>query len=82
MRSCAPALTIALGILLGKTFTTKRISEVVLIILGLIMACLSDMSWTKIGSNYACLAALLAALKVVASNKALTSNLKLHPIEL
>ena len=76
------ALTIALGILLEKTFATKQISAVVPIILGAIMAFFGDILCTKIGFNYACLASLLAALKVVASNEVLTGNLKLHPIEL
>jgi drug/metabolite transporter (DMT)-like permease len=82
MRSLVPCFTILLGCLLGKTFTWRRLASVVPIIVGVMMACFGDMTYTTIGFMYTLSCVILAALKAIVAGEMLTGSLKLNPVDL
>jgi len=82
MRSLVPGVVMAMGLCMGKQFSTQKKLAVIPVVVGIALACLGEIRFTALGFFITCLCVLLAALKVVVSGMALTGDMKLHPIDL
>lgn len=83
MRALVPAVVLVLSMLiLGKTYSLQRKLSLVPVALGVYLACTGDNSCTLLGFIITVVAIIFAGLKAVLSNKFLSGDLKLHPVDL
>ncbi|RLN63217.1 hypothetical protein BBJ29_005777 [Phytophthora kernoviae] len=83
MRALVPAVVVVLSMLiLGKTYSLKRKLSLVPVAFGVYLACTGDNSCTVLGFVITAVAIIFAGLKAVLSNKFLSGDLKLHPVDL
>lgn len=83
MRALVPAVVVVLSMLiLGKTYTLKRKLTLIPVAFGVYLACTADNSCTLLGFIITVVAIVFAGLKAVLSNKFLSGDLKLHPVDL
>ncbi|RLN15362.1 hypothetical protein BBJ28_00014146 [Nothophytophthora sp. Chile5] len=83
MRALVPAVVVVLSMLiLGKSFSLKRKLSLVPVAFGVYLACTGDNSCTVLGFIITAVAIVFAGLKAVLSNKFLSGDLKLHPVDL
>ncbi|CAI5735048.1 unnamed protein product [Peronospora farinosa] len=83
MRALVPAVVIVLSMLiLGKRYSLKRKLALIPVAFGVYLACTGDNSCTVLGFIITVVAVLFAGLKAVLSNKFLSGDLKLHPVDL
>ncbi|KAL3670547.1 hypothetical protein V7S43_004861 [Phytophthora oleae] len=83
MRALVPAVVVVLSMLiLGKSYSLKRKLSLVPVAFGVYLACTGDNSCTVLGFVITVVAIIFAGLKAVLSNKFLSGDLKLHPVDL
>ncbi|KAF1777253.1 Sugar phosphate transporter domain [Phytophthora cactorum] len=83
MRALVPAVVVVLSMLiLGKSYSLKRKLSLVPVAFGVYLACTGDNSCTVLGFIITVVAIIFAGLKAVLSNKFLSGDLKLHPVDL
>lgn len=83
MRALVPGVVVVLSMLiLGKTYSTKRKLSLIPVAYGVYLACTGDNSCTIFGFFITVVAVVFAGLKAVLSNKFLSGDLKLHPVDL
>ncbi|GMF14616.1 unnamed protein product [Phytophthora lilii] len=83
MRALVPAVVVVLSMLiLGKSYSLKRKLSLIPVAFGVYLACTGDNSCTVLGFIITVVAIIFAGLKAVLSNKFLSGDLKLHPVDL
>ncbi|GLD96977.1 hypothetical protein PINS_up005660 [Pythium insidiosum] len=83
MRALVPGVVVVLSALvLRKRYSAARKAALVPVAYGVFLACSGDNSATPLGVAITLVAVVLAALKAVLSNKFLSGELKLHPVDL
>ncbi|KAJ0390520.1 hypothetical protein ATCC90586_011013 [Pythium insidiosum] len=83
MRALVPGVVVVLSMLvLGKRYSTERKASLVPVAYGVYLTCSGDNSATVLGFVITVVAVVLAGLKAVLSNKFLSGELKLHPVDL
>ncbi|KAF1336186.1 Drug/metabolite transporter, partial [Globisporangium splendens] len=83
MRALVPSVVVGLSMMiLGKTYTRERKLCLIPVACGVYLACQGDKSCTFLGLLITIAAVIFAGLKVVLSNKFLSGDLKLHPVDL
>ncbi|KAG2767333.1 hypothetical protein JG687_00004815 [Phytophthora cactorum] len=83
MRALVPAVVVVLSMLiLGKSYSLKRKLSLLPVAFGVYLACTGDNSCTVLGFIITVVAIIFAGLKAVLSNKFLSGDLKLHPVDL
>lgn len=83
MRALVPGVVVGLSMLiLGKSYSRERKLCLVPVACGVYLACTGDKTCTFLGLLITLAAVLFAGLKVVLSNKFLSGDLKLHPVDL
>lgn len=83
MRALVPSVVVGLSMLiLGKAYSRERKLCLVPVACGVYLACTGDKTCTFLGLLITLAAVLFAGLKVVLSNKFLSGDLKLHPVDL
>lgn len=83
MRALVPGVVVGLSMLiLGKSYSRERKLCLIPVAWGVYMACTGDKTCTFLGLLITLAAVVFAGLKVVLSNKFLSGDLKLHPVDL
>lgn len=83
MRALVPGVVVVLSMaILGKSYSRERKLCLVPVACGVYLACTGDKTCTFLGLLITLAAVLFAGLKVVLSNKFLSGDLKLHPVDL
>lgn len=83
MRALVPGVVVGLSMLiLGKTYSTQRKASLLPVAYGVYLTCTGDNTSTFFGVLITLTAVIFAGLKAVLSNKFLSGDLKLHPVDL
>lgn len=83
MRALVPGVVVGLSMLiLGKSYSRERKLCLVPVAWGVYLVCTGDKTCTFLGLLITLAAVVFAGLKVVLSNKFLSGDLKLHPVDL
>lgn len=83
MRALVPGVVVVLSMaILGKTYSRERKLCLIPVAIGVYLACTGDKTCTFLGLLITLAAVVFAGLKVVLSNKFLSGDLKLHPVDL
>ncbi|TYZ58008.1 hypothetical protein PybrP1_003503 [[Pythium] brassicae (nom. inval.)] len=83
MRALVPGVVVGLSMLiLGKAYSRERKLCLIPVAWGVYLACTGDKTCTFLGLLITLAAVVFAGLKVVLSNKFLSGDLKLHPVDL
>lgn len=83
MRALVPGVVVILSMLiLRKSYSTSRKASLLPVAYGVYLTCTGDNTCTFFGFIITVIAVIFAGLKAVLSNKFLSGDLKLHPVDL